>query len=227
VSKKVLEILAARFPESIVETHSQFGDDTAVVKPGSWREVARFLRDDPRLAMNMFVDLTAVDYLPRGDSPRFEVVLYLRSLEKGHRVRIKARIGGEDGSDLEIDSLVPVWKGAGWFERETFDMFGVMFKGHPDLRRILLYPEFEGHPLRKDYDADKSQPLVPFRDVPGKLPPFGRDEGMSFGRQSHDFRDDGGPADRARGKPSEDQEAEGETASTRPAPKPGPALEHS
>lgn len=194
MSKKILETLTQRFPTAIVETHSQFGDDTAVVDPAAWREVALFLRDDPRLAMSMFVDLTAVDYLWRGDSPRFEIVCHLRSLDRGHRVRIKARVGEEDGSGVEIDSLVPVWKGANWFERETFDMFGVVFKGHPDLRRILMYPEFQGHPLRKDYDANHIQPLVAFRDVPGKLPPFGIDEGMSFGRQSHDFRDIGAPA---------------------------------
>lgn len=179
MSKKILELLAERFPDALIETHSQLGDDTAVVAPSAWREVARFLREDPRIGMNMFTDLTAVDYLPRGGSPRFEVVCHLRSLEKGHRVRIKARVGEEDGSGAELDSLVPIWKGAGWFERETFDMFGIVFKGHPDLRRILMYPEFEGHPLRKDYDASRCQPLVPYRDVPGKLPPFGPDEGST------------------------------------------------
>jgi NADH-quinone oxidoreductase subunit C len=106
-------------------------------------------------------------------------------------VRIKARVGAEDGTGAEIDSLVPVWKGANWFERETFDLMGIVFRGHPDLRRILMYPEFVGHPLRKDYPADKVQPLVPFREgIVGKLPPFGPDEGMSFGRQSHDYRRD-------------------------------------
>jgi NADH-quinone oxidoreductase subunit C len=72
-------------------------------------------------------------------------------------------------------------------EREVFDMFGVIFKNHPDLRRILMYPEFEGHPLRKDYPADKIQPLIAYRDVPNieKIAPFSVDEGMSFGRQTH------------------------------------------
>jgi NADH-quinone oxidoreductase subunit C len=190
MSQKILELLVERFPGAILETHSQFGDDTAVVDPAVWREVARFLRDDPRTAMDMFIDLTAVDGLAMGMVPRFEVVCHLRSLERGHRIRIKARIGEEDGSGAEIDSLVPVWKGANWFEREAYDMFGVVFLGHPDLRRILMYPEFQGHPLRKDYPADRIQPLVPFREVPEKLPPFGPDEGMSFGRQSHDFRPD-------------------------------------
>ncbi|AUX28712.1 MULTISPECIES: NADH-quinone oxidoreductase subunit C [Sorangium] len=189
MSKKVLEILTAQFPGAVLETHSQFGDDTAVVDPSVWRDVALFLRNDPRTLMNMFIDLTAVDYLWRGDVPRFEVVCHLRSFERNHRIRIKARVGDEEGNGAEIDSIVPVWKGANWFERECYDLLGIVFRGHPDLRRILMYPEFEGHPLRKDYPANRIQPLIPFREVPniGKLPPFGPDEGMSFGRQTHDF----------------------------------------
>jgi NADH-quinone oxidoreductase subunit C len=189
MSKKVIELLQAKFGAAILETHAQFGDDTAVVEPSRWREVALFLRDEPRLGMNMFTDLCGVDYLDMGADPRFEVVCHVRSLQHAHRVRIKARVGAEDGSGAEIDSLVPVWKGANWFERETFDLMGIVFRGHPDLRRLLMYPEFVGHPLRKDYPADKVQPLVPFREgIVGKLPPFGPDEGMSFGRQSHDYR---------------------------------------
>jgi NADH-quinone oxidoreductase subunit C len=192
MSRRALDLLQEKLGDAVLETHAQFGDDTAVIDPAHWREAALFLRDDPRLAMDMFVDLCGVDYLAIGASPRFEVVCHLRSLQHAHRVRIKARVGEEDGSGAEIDSLVPVWKGADWFERETYDMMGVVFRGHPDLRRILMYPEFVGHPLRKDYPADRIQPLVPFREgTMGKLPPFGPDEGMSFGRQTHDVsRDD-------------------------------------
>jgi NADH-quinone oxidoreductase subunit C len=190
MSKELLDLLATKLGRGLLERHSQFGDDTAVIAPERWREAALFLRDDPRAAMNMFVDLCGVDYLSIGAEPRFEVVCHLRSLEHAHRLRIKARVGASDGTGAEIDSLVPVWKGADWFERETFDMMGVIFHGHPDLRRILMYPEFVGHPLRKDYPADKIQPLVEFREDAGrlheKLPPFGPDEGMSFGRQTHD-----------------------------------------
>jgi NADH-quinone oxidoreductase subunit C len=81
-------------------------------------------------------------------------------------------------------------------------MFGVSFRGHPDLRRILMYPEFKGHPLQKDYPADQTQPLIPFRDVPGKLPPFGIDEGMPFARQSHDYRTDADQAVQGDGTPA-------------------------
>jgi len=92
-----------------------------------------------------------------------------------------------EGETVEIDTLTELWASANWMERECFDMFGVKFLGHPDLRRILTYPEFEGYPLRKDYPADRIQPLVQYRDVPNieKLAPFGVDEGMSFGRQTH------------------------------------------
>lgn len=185
MSQKVLDALQQQFGDAVLETHAQFGDETAVVEPGRWRDIATFLRDDPRIDMDMFVDLTAVDHLGRR-SPRFEVVLHVRSVDKLHRIRLKARIGEDDGTALRIASLVPVWSGANWFEREAYDMFGVQFEGHPDLRRILMYEEFVGHPLRKDYAAGKVQPLVPFRkECQGKLRPFGPDEGMPFGRQAH------------------------------------------
>ena len=188
MSKKVLEALKAQFGAKILETSSQFGDDTAVVDPSAWRDVALFLRDDPRCQMSMFTDITAVDYPDR--EPRFEVVLHVRSLEKNHRIRVKARIGDAEGDEgMEIASLYPVWKGANWFERECFDMFGVKFTGHPDMRRILMYEEFKGHPLRKDYPAEQTQPLVEYRTgITDKLAPFGADEGAPFGRQTHDYR---------------------------------------
>lgn len=191
MSQKLLDILRSRFGSAILETHSHCGDDTAVVEASRWREIARFLRDDSACRMNMPIDLCGVDFPDR--EPRFEVVLHLRSLDLGHRLRLKARVGDREGDVAELDSLVPVWPGVDWFERETFDLMGIKFLGHPDLRRILLYEEFEGHPLRKDYSADRTQPLVPYRegpDVLDKLPPFGSDEGMSFGRKTWDYEKD-------------------------------------
>lgn len=189
MSKAVLAALKERFGASILETHSLLGDDTAVVEPARWREIAQYLRSDPRMAFDLFVDLCAVDYPDR--EPRFEVVLHLRSIQHGHRIRLKARVGDAEGDDAVLPSLVPVWAGANWFERETYDLMGVTFTGHPDLRRILLYEEFVGHPLRKDYPANKTQPLVELRDLPDKLPPFAPDMGMPFGRQTHEYhRDD-------------------------------------
>jgi NADH-quinone oxidoreductase subunit C len=185
MAKALVELIQKQFPADVLETLSLQGDETVVVYAPRWKDVARFLRDDPRADMNMLVDLTAVDYPSR--SPRFEVVAHFYSLSKGHRLRLKARVGGADGEDAEIDTLTELWASAMWAERECWDMFGVRFKGHPDLRRILMYPEFEGHPLRKDYPADRIQPLVPYREVPDtdKIAPFGVDEGMSFGRQTH------------------------------------------
>lgn len=188
MSTALLTLLKQRFGDAVLETHQQFGDDTAVLDPTAWFDASRFLRTDPRCAMNQLIDLSAVDYPDR--EPRFEVVAHLRSIDRGHRLRLKARIGDE-GDQPEIDSVVPIWSGANWLERETYDMSGVTFRGHPDMRRILMYPEFEGHPLRKDYPAQKAQPLIEYRteEEAGltleKQAPFGPDEGMSFGRRSY------------------------------------------
>lgn len=150
-----LNKLKERFPAAIVETHSYRGDDTAVVKKEAIVDICTFLRDQESLLYNFMMDLTAVDYL--GREPRFEVVYHLFSLKHNRRVRIKARV---PESDCTIDSVVPVWIGANWFEREVYDMYGIAFTGHPELRRILLYEEFEGHPLRKDYPIKQRQPLI-------------------------------------------------------------------
>jgi NADH-quinone oxidoreductase subunit C len=185
MAKSLVDLIARTFPEAIVESTAFRGDETLVLRPESWKTVASFLRDDPRSRCDMLVDLTCVDYPDR--DPRFEVVVHLYSLSRGHRLRIKARVGDENGDGAEIETLTDLWASANWAEREAYDMFGVTFRGHPDLRRILMYPEFEGHPLRKDYPADRIQPLIPYRDVPNtqKLPPFGPDEGMPFGRQTY------------------------------------------
>ncbi len=187
MSQRVLDRLTKELGDAIVETHAQFGDETAVVEPARWKEVATFLRDDRRLAFDHFIDLTAVDYHQRR-TPRYEVVLHVRSTERLHRVRLKARVHAEGDANPTIDSLCDVWRGANWFEREVYDMFGVEFIGHPDLRRILMYEEFEGHPLRKDYPTQRTQPLIPYREGVNneKLPPFDEWEGMPFGRQEHD-----------------------------------------
>lgn len=147
--------LNARFLESIVETHSYRGDDTAVVKKEQLFEICTFLRDDEELLYNFMMDLTAVDYL--GREPRFEVVYHLYSLTYNRRFRIKTLVSE---SECSVDSIVPIWISANWFEREAYDLYGIIFKGHPELRRILLYEEFQGHPLRKDYPIKKRQPLI-------------------------------------------------------------------
>jgi NADH-quinone oxidoreductase subunit C len=186
VSQYVLDALRSRFGTSILETHSDFGDDTAVVEPSQWKAIAQFLREEPTLDFDLPVDLCGVDYPDR--IPRTEVVMHLYSISKRHRVRVKARVGDEDMDGAELDSVTSIWAGMNWLEREVWDMSGVRFRGHPDMRRILMYPEFEGHPLQKTYPADRTQPLVAYRTedeagVPlNKLEPFGPDEGMPFGR---------------------------------------------
>ena len=123
------------------------------------RDALAALRDHPDVRLEMLSDLTAVDYL--GRVPRFEVVYQLYSIARNHRLRVKVAVPEEDPVVSSVSSL---WKSAIWAERETWDMFGIRFTGHPDLRRILMYPEFEGYPLRKDYPLLRRQPLVAERD---------------------------------------------------------------
>ena len=156
MSVETIDKLKAKFGDNVLDTHSQCGDDTALVKRERWLDATTYLRDE--LGFDMFIDLTAVDYLGNeGGLPRFEVVLHLRSMETGARVRMKSRVP-EDAP--AIDTLCSLWKGADWFERECHEMYGIKFMGHPDLRPLLLYPEFKGYPLRKDYPIDKRQPRL-------------------------------------------------------------------
>jgi NADH-quinone oxidoreductase subunit C len=150
-----LRRLIDALPDAVLETHAHVGDATACIDPERVVEVARLLRDDSELEFEMLTDVTAVDYL--GQEPRFEMVYHFYSVAANRRLRIKARVPEEPA---EIDSLVDVYASANWMEREVWDLYGIRFKGHPDLRRILLYEEFEGHPLRKDYPKEKRQPLV-------------------------------------------------------------------
>jgi NADH-quinone oxidoreductase subunit C len=156
----ILEQVRARFGASIVETHDHRGDHTAVVDRAALLDVLRHCRDEPTLGFDMLSDLTAVDYAKfpgREDGPRFEVVYSLYSVPHNHRLRLKVRV-------VEDDAVVPsatgLWPIANWLEREVWDMFGVRFTGHPDLRRLLMYEEFVGHALRKDYPVNRRQPLI-------------------------------------------------------------------
>ncbi len=150
--------LKEKFPSIEFENERQHDFDIIKVPRDRLFSVIKFFKEDPDLDCDMLVDLTCVDYL--GEEPRFELVYHLRSMKKLHMIRVKSRVPEDDPV---IDSLTPLYKIANWFEREVWDMYGVKFRGHPDLRRILLYEEFEGHPLRKDYPRTKEQPLVPYR----------------------------------------------------------------
>jgi NADH-quinone oxidoreductase subunit C len=119
-------------------------------------EAVRRLKSE--FACDLFLDVTAVDWL--GHAPRFEVVYHFYSTSHKIRVRVKTRVSE---GDPVVDSLVPLYGAAGFMERECHDMYGIVFRGNPDLRPILLYEGFEGHPLRKDYPKTREQPLVAYR----------------------------------------------------------------
>ena len=181
-------IVGDRFPHAVSASHAYRGDETVVLRREYLLEVARFLKDDAALQMSFLMDLTAVDYSTFGKSPapaffsssgvalspssqipdkdpwpgppgeaRFVVVYHFYSLVHKHRLRLVVPV---EESEAELDSLTPLWAGADWLEREVWDMFGIRFRGHPNLKRILMYEEFEGHPLRKDYPVNKRQPLI-------------------------------------------------------------------
>jgi NADH-quinone oxidoreductase subunit C len=130
----------------VIEEVSSFRDQVSIrVFKDRIVEACMFLRDTPGLEFDFMTDLTAVDYPTR--PKRFDVVIHLYSMTQNHRLRVKAAVGENE----TIPSVWPVWKTANWQEREAFDMFGVVFEGHPDLRRILLPEDWEGFPMRKDY----------------------------------------------------------------------------
>ncbi len=160
--KELLEGLKSRFPEAITSAYtSPRGDDYLVVKPESLPEVARCLRDEHHFTL--YIDTCGIDrlLLPEND-PRFEVICTVRQGQAPwKKLHLKAFVAE---ASPELPSLAGVWKGADWWERYTFDMYGIRFTGHPDLRRILLYEEFQGHPLRKDFPLRGRQPLVAERN---------------------------------------------------------------
>jgi NADH-quinone oxidoreductase subunit C len=161
VSQAVIQTLKQRFPDAVTETYTgKGGDDVALVRRERLEEVCRFLRDDPALRFDMAPYITAVDYL--GSDPRFDLVYQLYSTVHNHRVRL--RVGVPEG-DPTVRSMTAVWKGANWYERYCWDLYGIRFEGHPDHRRLYMYEEFEGHPLRKDYPLRGRQPLIPEREV--------------------------------------------------------------
>ena len=156
----ILARLRGRLGARVLDTHEHHGDHTAVVAAEGIVDALRFCRDEPDLGFDMLMDLTAVDYLKypgREDGPRFDVVYHLYSVTHNHRVRLKAPVEQDAPS---VPTATALWPIANWLEREVWDMYGIRFDGHPDLRRLLLYEEFVGHPLRKDYPMERRQPLI-------------------------------------------------------------------
>ncbi len=156
--EKILALLGRRFPGRVREAPVSPGDEVAEIDGPDLLEVATFLKSAPQ-DFSVLLDLTCVDYAPR--QPRFEMVYHFFSLSRVRRLRIKARL---DEAEPRIASLAPLWKNANWLEREVFDLFGVEFEGHPDLRRLFMYDGFEGHPLCKDYPLRRRQPRIRMRE---------------------------------------------------------------
>jgi NADH-quinone oxidoreductase subunit C len=136
--------LEARFPEAITDGHAAHNEPTLFIAPARIVEVCRYLKEDRKFLR--LSAITAVDWHPA--DPRFEVVYLLHSLEENARLRLKCRVSE---SECEMDSVTGVWRAANWYEREVFDLFGITFRNHPNLRRILMPADWEGHPLRKDF----------------------------------------------------------------------------
>ncbi len=157
MAKIVIDTLIKKFGDA-VKDGSALGDEVAIVDAAKLVEVATFLKEDAAMAFDSGMFVTATDRAYQDQSvPRFEVLFQLRSLQKRHRIRLKVLVEGENPT---VPSLMGLWPSFNWQERETYDMYGINFEGHPDLRRIYMYEEFVGYPLRKDYPKDKRQPLV-------------------------------------------------------------------
>jgi len=152
--QEIHERLRTRFAEAVGPLSEPRIDPFAVVRADALVEVCRFLRDTPGLEMDFCEDLTAVDWPKRNV---IEVVYHLFSYRHRHGLVLKVEA---DRASPQVPTVEGVWKAANWMEREVWDLYGVRFTGHPDLRRILLYEEFQGHPLRKDYPKERRQPLV-------------------------------------------------------------------
>lgn len=158
MAKKLIDLVRKKFGDAVLHSHSRLGNDTVVVQREAILDIARYLRDDDATKMNLLRDITAVDYMHR--APRFEVVYVFYSIEHKHMLLVRAPL---PANDPKIASLASLYGCASWLEREVYDMYGVIFSDHPDLRRVLMYEEFEGHPLRKDYNQQDSQPRTELR----------------------------------------------------------------
>ena len=154
-SNPAVEVLRAWSTNAIQEVIEFRGETTLVVPRKVLLAVAARCREDEKLQFNLLTDATCVDRFPL--EPRFELQYHLVSIPKKNKLRLRVKLSGDDAV---VDSLVPVWPGANWLEREIFDLFGIRFNEHPDLRRIVLPEDWEGYPLRRDY------PVEGYRDIP-------------------------------------------------------------
>ena len=163
----VVEALRSWSVNAISEVLEFRGETTVVVARNVLRSVAERCRDEEKLKFDLLTDATCIDRFPM--EPRFELNYHLVSIPRRQKVRLRVRLSG---NDPVVDSLVPVWPGANWLEREIFDLFGIRFTDHPDLRRILLPDDWEGYPLRKDY------PVEGYRDIPAIATKYTRNRNL-------------------------------------------------
>lgn len=158
-SSDLLALLNSKLGSHISASALDLGDVVISIRREAILDIFKILKLDSQLQFNYLVDITVVDWMDNRPD-RFEVVYHLMSLAHGHRLRIKAAVPEQDPT---IESVVSLWRGANFMEREAWDMYGVVFKNHGDLRRILMYDEFKGYPLRKDYPVQGKQPRVALR----------------------------------------------------------------
>lgn len=142
----IIAALKEKFSEAILDTKFHLGQNFIYIKKDRFREICRYLKESPDARYVMLTDVTAVDYPNR--EKRFELIYMLYSFQRNDRLFLKMNVADGEAAP----SVVPVWAGANWLEREVYDMFGIEFEGHPDLKRILLPEGWHGHPLRRDYD---------------------------------------------------------------------------
>ncbi len=162
---EIIKLIQKKHKKAIIEAQEFRGDPIIVVKKDKLLEVCEFIKKEKKLLFNLLVDVTAVDFLPYKRKPRFDIVYILVSVDHDHRLILKTQV--DEGE--KVPSVYHLWKSANFPEREVYDMFGIEFEGHPDLRRILMWPGFEYHPLRKDfpvkgYDFDKKWDPETIRD---------------------------------------------------------------
>ncbi len=159
MNREVIEKIRGSFSSEIISFYEDRDMPEFIVKRDALLRFVKFLKEESDIKMEQLTDITAVDWYKKKEE-RFEVVYHFYSYSLNHRLRVKVNLREDD---VKIPSITDIFKGANWFERECYDMYGIIFLNHPDLRRILLYPEFVGHPLRKDYPIDRRQPLVKLR----------------------------------------------------------------
>jgi len=158
-----LQYIQEKLAQTVLAAEIFRGDEVVTLARDGLCDQFRVLKEDDKLGFDFLSDITAVDYWKKKE-PRFEVVYHLLSLKGRRRLCVKVPVPEDDPV---VESLTPMWAGANWLEREVWDLFGIRFSGHPNLKRVLLYDEFQGHPLRKDYPVNLWQPRVPERQVAG------------------------------------------------------------